>query len=528
MNGAESLVHTLLEGGVDVCFTNPGTSEMHFVAALDHIPGMRCVLGLFEGVVTGAADGYYRIAQRPASTLLHLGPGLANGLANLHNAKKASSGIVNVVGEHALNHIALDAPLTADIEGLARPMSHWVRTSRAAQAIAADGAQAVLEANAPPGRIATLILPADTAWSDAGRAPEGGANGAGALAAKLAAARAMRAPSADAVRAAARELRSGEPVLLLLGGRALREGTLEIAGRIAAATGCALMSEFYTARLARGAGRVIAPRLPYAVDPALAALAPFRRIVLVGTRPPVAFFAYPDKPGLLAPAHAAISTLAGADEDLDAALRMLADEVGATRLASVGVAQRAPAGALPDGRITPDGIAAVLAALMPENAIVVDEAVTSGRAFGPPTACAAPHDWLTAMGGSIGFGLPVAIGAAIAAPDRKVLALEGDGSAMYTLQSLWTMARESLDVTVLIFANRAYQILRGEFAGVGAGAPGPRATDMLTLDRPNLDWVSLARGMGVEAGRAEDLGQLAAQVRRAIAHRGPSLVEVVI
>ena len=522
MNGAESLVHTLLAGEVDVCFTNPGTSEMHFVAALDHVPGMRCVLGLFEGVVTGAADGYYRIAGRPASTLLHLGPGLGNGLANLHNAKKARSGIVNIVGEHATYHVALDAPLTADIEGIARPMSRWVRTSPSAAQIGADGAQAIVEANTPPGRIATLVLPADTAWSDAGSAMPDRA----ALAARLAEARRAGAPDPEAVRGAARQLRAEGPTLLLLGGAALQPKALEIAGRIAAATGCRLMSEFYTAKLARGAGRVMAPRLPYAVDPALKALESFRRIVLVGAKAPVAFFAYPDKPSTLAPAQAEMHTLAGFEDDLPAALQALADELGANGAAPAGIAERAPTGALPTGRFSPEGIAAVLTALIPENAIVVDEAVTTGRSFGVPTAGAAPHDWLCGMGGSIGFGLPCGVGAAVAAPDRKVIVLEGDGSGMYTPQSLWTMAREGLDVTVVVFANRSYQILRGEFAGVGAGAPGPRATDMLTLDRPDLDWTALARGMGVEASRAEDLSQFATQFARAIAHRGPSLVEV--
>ena len=527
-NGAESLVHTLLRGGVDVCFTNPGTSEMHFVAALDRIEGMRCVLGLFEGVVTGAADGYYRMAGRPACTLLHLGPGLANGLANLHNARKAGSGIVNVVGEHALDHVALDAPLTADIEGIARPMSHWVHTSRSAAAIAADGAQAVLEANTPPGRIATLVLPADTAWTPVG--PDGDAAAKAALAPERLAAARRRAPAdPDAVRAAAEALRGGEPTLLLLGGAALQPAGLELAGRIAAKTGCTVMSEFYTARLARGAGRVQAPRLPYAVDAAVKVLAPFRRIVMVGTTRPVGFFAYPGKPGLLAPPQAQLLTLASVGQDLDGALAALADACGATATAPAGIVQRAAAPlTAPSGRLTPDGIAAVVAARLPEQAIVVDEAVSTGRAFGPATATAAPHDWLTAMGGSIGFGLPVAVGAAIAAPQRKVLALEGDGSAMYTPQALWTIAREGLDVTVVIFANRAYQILRGELAGVGAGTPGPRATDMLTLDRPALDWVSLARGMGVEAVRVDELGAFDGALRDALGRKGPALIEVVL
>ncbi len=524
MNGADNLVHTLLAGEVDVCFTNPGTSEMHFVAALDRIDRMRCVLGLFEGVVTGAADGYYRIAGRPAATLLHLGPGLGNGLANLHNARRARSGVVNIVGEHATDHVGLDSPLTSDLEGIARPVSHWVRTARSAGSIGLDARAAIEAACTPPGGVATLALPADAAWTELPAETPVPAPGS------------QRPPlryrplSPEAVGAAARELCGPGPTLLLLGGQALRAPALEIAGRIAARTGCALMSEFYTACLARGAGRVIAPRLPYAVEPAQAALARFRRIILVGARPPVAFFAYPDKARHLASPGAAFFTLAEPEQDLQAALAALADELDAGAFAPAGVADRVVASpaALPAGKASAEGIAAVIAALLPDNAIVVDEAVSTGRAFGPATVGAAPHDWLAVMGGAIGFGLPAAIGAAVAAPDRKVVALEGDGSAMYTIQSLWTMAREGLDVTVVILANRAYQILRGEFAGVGAGTPGRRATDMLTLDRPHLDFVSIARGMGVEASRADTLDEFARQFGRSVSRPGPALIELVI
>jgi acetolactate synthase-1/2/3 large subunit len=519
MNGAEVLVRTLLEEGVDTCFTNPGTSEMHFVAALDRHEGMRCVLGLFEGVVTGAADGFWRIARRPACTLLHLGPGLGNGLANLHNARKAHSGVVNVVGEHATTHLALDAPLTSDIEAVARPMSDWVHTVLAAQTVQTAARAAVQAATAPPGRVATLVLPADCAWSTV---PE--AAGGGTRVARLA----RRAASADALAAGAEALRDGPSTLLLLGGVACDEASLQVAGRIAAATGCALMSEFYVARLARGAGRVLAPRLPYVPEAAMAALRPFRTIVLVGSRDPVSFFAYPALPGRQAPPGCRVLTVAEVADDVHGALESLAEALGAGARAPAHVAQRAPAGPLPEGPITPEGVGRIVAALLPEQAIVVDEAVTSGRALGPVTAGASPHDWLTAMGGSIGFGLPTAIGAAMAAPDRKVLALEGDGSAMYTVQALWTMARESLDVTVLVFANRAYRILQGEYAGVGAGAPGPRANRMLGLDAPAIDFVALARSMGVEAGRASDLATLARELRRGLASAGPYLVEVLV
>ena len=515
MNGAESLVRTLVASGVDLCLTNPGTSEMHMVAALDRVEGMRCVLGLFEGVVTGAADGFYRVAGRPAATLLHLGPGLANGLANLHNAKKARSGIVNLVGDHATYHLAHNAPLASDVAAVARPMSDWVRAATSSTTVAHDAALAVEAARTAPGQVATLILPADTAWQPASEV----------ALARAPAARAAATPAA--VRAAAQALRAGEPAALLLGGAGVHADALLWAGRIAAKTGCALASEFNSARIERGAGRVVAPRIPYVVDSAVALLQDLRHIVLAGAVPPVGFFAYPGKPSLLAPPGCAFTTLAGVDQDIAGALEALADELGARELAPAHLATFAPP-ALPDGAPTLDGIAAVLAALIPDDAIVVDEAVSSGRGFARPTQSARPHDWLTSMGGSIGYGLPVAVGAALAAPRRKVIALEGDGSAMYTLQALWTMARESLDVTIVVFANRAYRILRGEFDGVGAGSPGRRATDMLTLDRPPLDWCALARGHGVESGRAADLGEFARQLRRGLASEGPYLIELLM
>ncbi len=514
MNGAESLVRTLVASAVEVCFTNPGTSEMHFVAALDKVEGMRCVLGLFEGVVTGAADGYFRMTGAPAATLLHLGPGLGNGLANLHNARKARSGIVNIVGEHASYHIRHDAPLTSDIEGVARPMSDWVRTSRSARDIAGDGARAVEAARTAPGQIATLILPADTAW-----------NAADAHA--VARPPAPRTQVADeVVKAAALALRQ-PGAALLLGGAGVQARALEWAGRIAAATGCHILGEYNSPRIERGAGRVIANRIPYVVDAALKTMAGYKSIVLAGGRPPVSFFAYPGKPSLQAPPGCLFTRLAGVEEDIAGALEAVARELGAGAMPPAHLAKLDPPG-MPTGRITQEGIAAVLGALMPENAIVVDESVSTGRGFATCTTHTQPHDWLCVMGGSIGFGLPASVGAAIACPDRKVITLEGDGSAMYTLQALWTMARESLDVTILVFANRAYNILRGELAGVGAGTPGQRATDMLTLDRPALDWAAIARGHGVEAGRAASLDELAVQLGRGLASRGPYLIEVVM
>lgn len=515
MNGAESLVRTLVANRVNVCFTNPGTSEMHFVAALDKVEGMRCVLGLFEGVVTGAADGYYRMSGNPASTLLHLGPGLGNGLANLHNAKKARSGVVNIVGQHATDHLKHDAPLTADIEGVARPMSHWVKTSPTAESLAPDCALAIQKAREAPGHIATLIAPADTAWGESAGPAE-------------AAPPAQRQPVAStAIAAAARALTGSEPAMLMLGGAAVRGKALEWAGRIAAKTGCRLMAEYNNARMECGAGRVRVDRLPYAVDLAVGALRGTRCLVLAGAKTPVAFFAYPGKPGVLIPEDCRVTKLAGVEDDLERALEALAMEVGALRTPPAHISSmNRPS--LPSGDFSPDGIATALAALLPEHAIVVDESISTGRDFGAFMTGAPAHDWLNIMGGSIGWALPAATGAAVAAPERKVIALEGDGSAMYTLQALWTMARENLDVTVLVFANRSYRILHGELANMGAGTPGRRAVDMLTLDRPHLDWVALSRGQGVEAARATTLDALGRQLKRAFARRGPYLIELVM
>jgi acetolactate synthase-1/2/3 large subunit len=514
MNGAESLVRTLVGGGVDVCFANPGTSEMHFVAALDRVDGMRCVLGLFEGVVTGAADGYYRMADRPAATLLHLGPGLSNGLANIHNANKAMSGMVNIVGDHATYHRQYDAPLTSDIEGLARPNSHWVKTSPDAKSIAADGALAIAAAREPPGRIATLILPADTAWNE-GSGPANvppPANPA--------------PPSADAVEAAARVLRSGEPTLILLTGRALREDGLALAGKIAAKTGARLIAQGSNARTQRGRGRVSVERIPYVVDQALRVLAGLKHIILVGAKLPVAFFAYPDKPSRLYPEDCRGHVLARPDEDLVAALDMLCDAVDAGKTPVPAVNDERPRPA--SGAITSEALGASIGALLPEHAIVADEAVTTGRGFFAPTKAAQPHDWLSNMGGSIGLGPPLATGAAVACPDRKVVGLQADGSAMYTVQALWTQAREGLDVTTVLFSNRVYQILKGELANVGAGNPGRKALDMLDLGHPDIDWVGLAKSLGVPGARVTDMEGFNRRFAEGLATPGPYLVEVVL
>lgn len=511
MNGADALIATLYAAGVRVCFANPGTSEMQLVAAIDKHPDMRGVLGLFEGVVTGAADGYGRMADKPAATLLHLGPGLANGCANLHNAKRARTPVVNIVGDHATYHKAFDAPLTSDVEGVARPFSDWLKTSASADALASDGAQAVAASMRYPGAIATLVAPANAAWEDAkGAAPVQPAD---------------QAPKADreAVSRAAAALKSGAPAALFLGGRALRENALEEAGRIAEATGARLISETFAARTARGAGRVAVERLPYFGEMAADYLAGLKTIVFVGAKPPVAFFAYPGKPGWLSPDGAELIELADERTDALHTLRSLADELGAPAKHSKAQPRFIPP--LASGRLDAAGVAAALAELTPDDAIIVDEATTAGLALYPMTMGMAPHDWLMLTGGSIGFGLPAAIGASIACPDRKVIALQADGSAMYTVQALWTMAREKLDVTTIIFNNASYAILNIELARVGAGNPGPKALSLLDLSNPMIDWVDISEGMGVPAVRAKTAEEFRSALKEALETKGPRLVE---
>jgi acetolactate synthase-1/2/3 large subunit len=517
VNGADLLCEVLLANGVDVCFANPGTSEMHFVAALDRNPRMRCVLGLSEGVVTGAADGYARMADRPAATLLHLGPGLANGLANLHNARRARTPMINIVGDHASYHIALDAPLTSDIESLAKPMSHWVGRVGSPATLAGDAGAAYRHAVTAPG-VSTLILPADSAWSDA---PDEAARPA-----------ALDRPATtddDQVKDAAEALRSGGRIAILLGGAALRADVLAVAGSIAARSDARLLAETANARIERGAGRVSVDRVPYPVDLALAALRDIDVVILVGSREPVAFFAYPGKPGPLLPDACRVVRLADPGQDLKDALERLASELGASPSKVAGIAQpNEDTGKIDNGVLTSETIATLVARMMPEGAIICDEALTSAVSFFNQSRGSAPHDYLSLTGGAIGIGIPLATGAAVACPDRKVIGLQADGSGMYTLQGLWTQARERLDVVTIIFANRAYRILEAELRNVGVEKAGPNARRMLELDDPHLDWVHLAKGMGVEGLRVDTPEGFRSAFAAALAQRGPFLIEAVI
>ena len=520
MNGAQSMVRTFVDCGVDVCFANPGTSEMHFVAALDTVPDMRGILTLFEGAATGAADGYARMAGRPAAVLLHLGPGLGNGLANLHNARKGRVPVVTVVGDHATYHKRFDAQLESDIETVARNVSTWVRRAARPADAGGDVADAVAAAYGPPGQVVTLILPADVSWSDGG-----------VVAAPRHPVPRRPAPPAT-VEEIARILRNGNgggaQSALFLGGAALGEKGLLAAARVAAETGARVICETFPTRMQRGPGLPSFDRLAYLAEFAAMQLDGLRNLVLVDAKAPVSFFAYPDKQSWLTPDGCDVLTLASGSDDVEGALESLADAVDAAPASALNSLQPQARPQRPSGALTAESVCQAIGALLPEGAIVSDEANTSGLFLSVPTAGAARHDLLTLTGGSIGQGLPVAVGAAVACPDRRVLALEADGSALYTFQSLWTMAREGLDVTTVLFNNRSYAVLNMELNRVGAEQGGPKARSMLDLTHPDLDFVALARGMGVPATRATTAEDFTAQLERSLAEPGPSLIEVVV
>lgn len=514
MSGAKTVIQTLTDNGVDICFTNPGTSEMHFVAALDEVEGMRCVLCLFEGVASGAADGYARMAQKPASTLLHLGPGFSNASANIHNAKRGNVPMVNIVGEHASYHRKYDAPLSSDIEGLAAPVSHHTVRVDGHDPLAENTAEAV--AIARLGKIANVILPADISWQES----------------KIGTAAAPELPAAKPIdtqvmRDAVTALNSGEPCLVLLGGIPIKTEHTHCLSRIAKSTGASVNVETFTSRLARGVGRSSIERFPYLAEWAIEVIKDIKHLILLGTNPPVSFFAYPNVASELAPEGCNIIRLASIEQDVGGALEQLANFVADGVEADINKLVRP---GMPSGELNAESIGNSIAALMPEDTIVVDEGITGGLFAFPATEKAPAHDWLCLTGGAIGWGLPAATGAACACPDRKVLCLEGDGSAMYTIQSLWTMARENLDITTVIFNNQQYAILQMEFARTGAnnGVPGPKAGKMLEIGSPAMNFADLARGMGVKAIRVTTAEEFGMALREAMEQSGPFLIDAVI
>jgi acetolactate synthase-1/2/3 large subunit len=508
VNGAESLLATARDAGIEVCFANPGTTELQFVAAFDSVGGVRPVLGLFEGVCTGAADGYARMAGKPALTLLHLGPGFANGIANLHNARRAKSPIVNLVGDHATWHASADAPLTSDIEALAGAVG-WVGRARSGDLLATDLLDALDAAAGPPGRPATLIIPQDLAWGSSGRPATNR--------------QPLRAQNVGKwsieIESAARALRQGSRSVLFLGGVALRHRGLSAAARVAAATGCRVMHETFVSRLERGTGIPAFPRLPYFPEQARAVLEGTTHLVLAGAPDPVAFFGYPNQPSRMAPEECERIVLAS--NGVEEALESLVDALDAPRTSTVN-AERPN---IPEGSLTPESLCAAVASLQPEGAIVVDEAATTGFAYYDMAKSSPPHSLLQLTGGAIGQGLPSAVGAAVACPDRKVIAFQADGSGMYTVQALWTMARESLNVVVVICNNRKYRILQAELARAGISEPGGSALGLTELAPPVIDWVQLGRGMGVQSVSVETADQAVGAIRRSLAESGPSLIE---
>jgi acetolactate synthase-1/2/3 large subunit len=513
--GAQVLLKTLVEAGVEVCFTNPGTSEMHFVAAFDGEPRLRAVLSLFEGVATGAADGYARMADKPAATLLHLGVGLGNGLANLHNARRAGVPIVNIVGDHATWHVKYDAQLQSDIETVARNVSPgFVHTVASADELGRDVAAAIAAASGPPAQVATLIVPADISWSE------------GAEFARVVAPAARESARDDAIDAAADAVHQGAKTALLLGGHALREAGLVAAARLAARHGVKVFAETFPTRLERGAGLPAIERLAYLAELVKVQLTGIEHLVLVEAKSPVSFFAYPGKDSDLVPAECRVHTLADPAQDAVASLQKLVATAGAADAQPALAQARRPRA--PRGALTAEKVCAAVGQLLPEHAIIVDESITSGRALPPATAGAPRHDLLTLTGGAIGQGLPNAVGAAIACPGRPVLALVGDGAAMYTIQALWTMAHEQLDVTTIIFNNAAYSILNVELARTGARSIGARAHAQLDLAGPALDFARLAQCMGVHAVRARDAEDLDQALHYAFSTPGPHLVDALV
>ncbi|OPY10820.1 MAG: putative acetolactate synthase large subunit IlvX [Syntrophaceae bacterium PtaB.Bin038] len=515
MNGAEALLKTIETAGIDACFANAGTTEMPMILAFDSITGIRPMLGLFEGVCSGAADGYGRLKEKPALCLLHLGPGLANGIANLHNARRARTPLLNVIGEHASWHVDADAPLAMDIESLCKTFSGWQRTVRSVETIARDTADAI-EASLR-GQIASLIVPCDLQWKEyRGDIP------------------AVKRPVPDppdrrAIESAAAMLKSSDRTALVMNGRALRRRGLEAAGRIKAAAGCDLFCINFPAYVDRGAGIVPVARVPYFPEPAAALLAPYRAVVLAGTDEPVNFFGYEgQRSNPIAPGVPKLR-IDGEAQDAAETLEALADELGAPggdALGTIVAGFKVPD--VPSGTLTPETACLTLAALQPEGAIIMDEGLTAGMPYFPLGATLAPHSYFMLTGGAIGQGMPSATGASVACPDRPVINLQADGSAMYTVQSLWTQAQGGMNVTTLICSNRSYNIINVELQRAGISSAGPRVRAFTDLGNPPIDWPSLSRGLGVPGVTVETAEDLARELRRALEEPGPHLIEMIL
>lgn len=512
MTAATKLGQALVQSGVTTVFANPGTTELHLVEGFAATPGLRQILTLFEGVASGAADGFARMTGTPAAALLHLGPGFANAMANLHNARRANSPVVALVGDHALNHRKWDTPLQSDIAGMARTVSVAVQDCTEPSRLAHDGAAAIARAIEARG-VSTLIIPSDVAWS--GAEPESA----------LPTPRAARTDEFELANAVTALSSAGAKALIVGGGRLTREG-LATARAIASATGAQLLAETFLPAMARGGGDPGPEVIPYFSEMATARLAAFDSLVLVGAKRPVGFFSYPGRPADCVPPGARLCAVQLGSEGLDGALFELAGALGIRVEPSLHGVSGSP---LPgDGPLTAAAVGLALAALMPENAIISDEANTTGPELFGHTANARLHDWLRLTGGAIGQGLPLATGAAVACPERRVIALQSDGSALYTFQALWTQAREHLNVTTLLLNNRSYAILQYEMMRMQLGAQAEQTGALFELVRPEIDFVALAQGMGVRARRVETVNQLLAALEEGLSNSGPCLIDVIL
>jgi acetolactate synthase I/II/III large subunit len=514
MKGAEALIATVVSGGVEVCFANPGTTELPLVLALDSVPGLRSILCLHENVATGAADGYGRMAGKPAICLLHLGVGLANGLTNLHNARRAFTPVVNVIGDHATWHLPADPLLATDVESLAQTVSGYVKKSLAATTVALDMADAIEAAMTNGGCVATLIVPHDAQIGEAGEAGDG---------TPVRRIRANKTYSARRILQAAKALKSGKSALLL-GGDALLEPGIILAGRIAAIGGADLLCDTFFARMERGGDLPSPTKLPYFPDEALALTRRYARVIVAGTRRPVAFFGHPAVPSYLTTEEQTV-ILTGPQEDSLGALVALASEVKAPDVVDQVLGEPP---AMPKGGLDALAVSAVIAGLQPADCIVMDEVLAVGVPYFDASKHSPRFTHLMLTGGAIGQGPSAATGAAIACPKRKVINFQSDGCGAYSVQALWTQARENLDVVTVIGSNRSYQILQLELLRAGVAQMGPIARSMLGLNDPFIDWVKIGEGFGVPAVAVDSAEALARELERALMHKGPYLIEAIM
>lgn len=511
VNGATTLLRALRAGGADICFANPGTTELTLVAALAEVPEIRPVLCLFEGVCTGAADGYARISGKIPLTLLHLGPGFANGIANLHNARRAHSKIITIIGDHATWHLPHDAPLTSDIESLARPVSVDVVRIASTNSIAEGVARALTGTGWGAGGPATIVVPTDVM----------DANAPSLSAPPIATGSDL--VSDTAIEAAAAACQGGKELILLIGGDALRVEGQRAAEAVAANTGARLVMEPYPAVVTLGGDLPRIERQAYFPDDVIRQFGD-ATVILAGARPPISYFGYEDYPSVLVPDERLV-VLSQPGEDSVSALQALAERLGATRSEPTSVAVSQPPAPDPAAPLTPNSIVEELLVQLPEDSVISLEGSTLGGPWLREAYRAPTHRVMTNTGGAIGQGLPCAVGAALGAPDSRVIALQSDGSAQYTLQALWTMAREKLPITIILAANHRYGILQTELKRADTPLDQPTVASLTNLGDPRTDWTKLAAGYGVPAIRATTVAEFSEALKRGLATDGPLLIQ---